>query len=192
MGRQLHIAIPGEERPEAAAHRHAIQAGVGERNRLHNQRLAFDAPLGDAEESTTERQYPVAVVAGSLREQDQHVPFKQALLDLVLVFAGLGGTALDEYGALQFRQPAEEWPARDLRFGDERTGDEAAKHFDIEIGAMIADDQQGPALGQLTLYRHADPKDSANQTVISGRQGTGQIELRSEERRGGKAPSRRS
>src|SRR6185295_8703525 len=105
MGRQFHIAIPGEERPEAAAHRHAIEPRVGERDRLHDQRLALDAPLGNTEKRAAEGQDPIAVVAGPLGKEDQYIAFEQPLFDLVLVLAGLGGAALDEYRSLQLGEP---------------------------------------------------------------------------------------
>ena len=63
MRRHVHIAIPGIERSIKAAHRHAIEANIGDRDRLQRDRHPVDRALRGAEKAAAERQNAIAVAA---------------------------------------------------------------------------------------------------------------------------------
>src|SRR5262249_42691905 len=80
MRRQLHIAVPGEQRAQRPAEGKAVELGIGNRDRLHRQRPAVGEPsLSDAEEGAVERQGAVAGIAGPLWEQHPNVARRPAI-----------------------------------------------------------------------------------------------------------------
>ena len=107
----------------AAAHRHAVQARVGDRHRLDVDAFGIAAAkrhVGGAEQRALERQQMIAVAGAAFGEQHHRIAAGQARRDLAGLLAGLAlALALDEDGALQPRQRAEDRPAGDLRLGDE-------------------------------------------------------------------------
>ena len=59
-----------------------------------------------------------------------------------LAAAVVPALAVDEHGALQPGEQAEQRPARDFALGDEHDGRERGEHVDVEPGHVIGDDQQ--------------------------------------------------
>ncbi len=82
------------------------------------------------------------------------------------MLAGFRGAPLDEDGALQLGQPAEERPSGDLRLGDERSRQERSEHLYIEIGGVVGDDQHRARLRQAAADAHPDAENAADEAVI--------------------------
>src|SRR5262249_29027243 len=90
-----------------------------------------------------ERQQMDAVAAGALGKKDEIVAVVEPALDFVALARRTGAVgALDEDGTLQFRQPAEDRPARDFGLGDEAAVDPRAHDLDIEIGGVVGDEER--------------------------------------------------
>jgi len=85
-----------------------------------------------------------------------------------IVPLGMGGVAppVDEDGALQLGQHAEERPARHLRLGDEAAMDHRAEHGDVEIGAVVADEKRRPHLAHLAGHLDLKAEGAAALQVI--------------------------
>ena len=159
MGRQGHVAIPGDERPVSPPERGAVEPRIGYRDRLHHDRLAVRA-LGDAEQGALERQYAVAVVAGAFREQDQRVLRGEPVGDGVALLRRAAHLAVDEHGALQLGEPAEQRPSGHFGLGDERAGDLRAKYGDVGIRGVVRDEQHRPQCRRLSDAPHPEAEDA--------------------------------
>src|SRR3546814_11191569 len=99
-------------------------------NRLHGEWSAVDPAFRDAEERTLEREYAVAVAAGPFRKEDEVVPGIEPSLQRIAVPCRPACPALDEHGALQPGEKAEQRPVGDLRLGYEAAPSHAAQHRD--------------------------------------------------------------
>ena len=71
--------------------------------------------------------------------------------------------------ALQFSEPAKEWPLGDLCFGNKRTGYKRTKDRDVRIGYVIGRKQYGSLIGRRSDQMNAKPEQSTTPTVIKGR-----------------------
>src|SRR5271170_5720260 len=100
MRGHLHVAVPCEEGPQVAAHRHAVEPDIGDRNRLHGDRRSIDENLGGTEQSRFEWQDAIAVTARPLREQDEIAPRRKTLRDGVALPRAVPRSSLDEDGSL--------------------------------------------------------------------------------------------
>ena len=80
-----------------------------------------------------ERQDARAVVRRTLGEQHHRIAAEQSPCDLFGRRAGLlPALAIDEHGALQFREPAEYRPSGYFAFGDEHHRRYRGDHADVE------------------------------------------------------------
>ncbi len=169
MGCQRHIAIPGKERAIGASHRNAVEPQIGDRDRLHGQG-ALPGIIGDAEQRALERQDAVAVARGALGEEDEVVAGVEPLANGVALRGGAAHAAVDEDGALQPGQPAEQRPARHLGLGDEAALDDAAEDLDVDIGDMVGDEQRRPQRRRFAVHGDAEAHDPATPAVVEARQ----------------------
>src|SRR3546814_7675214 len=112
MRRQRHVAVPGIGGPEPAPERQAVEPRIGDRNRLHGQRTAGSLDRRDAEQRALERQDVGAVAAGAFRTQNQAVARLEPRQQVVAMARGMPGPALDEDGALQGGEKADDRPDR--------------------------------------------------------------------------------
>jgi hypothetical protein len=71
-------------------------------------------------------------------------------------FAGfLSLRAVDEYGALQFGEQAEQRPACDFALGDEDHRQHRTQHHDVEPGRMIGNQEERPLGRRQSAHLHA-------------------------------------
>src|SRR3546814_1498167 len=96
MGRQVHVAVPGIDRPEPTAQRNAVEPRRGHRYRLDRYRPAGGPERGDGEEGALERQRAVAVARRPFGEQDQVLARLQPLPQAVAMPVGLVRPPIDE------------------------------------------------------------------------------------------------
>ena len=137
------------------------------RDRLHRQRPAVgQAPLGDAEEGAEEGQRAVAVVAGPLGKQHQIVADGEAARDRIALIGGAARLAVDEDRALQARQRSEERPARHFGLGDEADRDQSGEDLDIDIGAVIGDEQRRAGLLRRPAQDDFEAEEPADAAVV--------------------------
>ena len=161
--RQVHIAVPGIGRPRAPVHRQSMVARIGQRHRLDQDARI----LGGTEEGALEGQDAAAIACGALGEKYQDVTCPEAIPHLVAGIAGgMTAVAVDEDGALQPCQAAEEGPAAHLALGDEGQRCDCAEHQDIDPAYMIAGDQHRPLAGRLTDDAQPDAEEAADHTVV--------------------------
>ena len=133
-----------------------MHPGKGGRDRLHLHVATIGQHrFGGAQKRALERQHAVAGVAGAFGEQHQRVACDQPVADGVAGFAGgAAAVAVDEHGALQPRQRAEEGPLGHFRLGHER--DRRHRREDDDVGpACVIGDQQHAFAGH-RLARHLD------------------------------------
>ncbi len=64
MRHQIEIAEPGEQRPPVAAEGNTVEAGIGDRHRLNDDRPVVAPQLRHAEQGAAEWQHARAVAAG--------------------------------------------------------------------------------------------------------------------------------
>ena len=127
--------------------------------------------VGDAEQRALERENAVAVAARSFREQDQRVLGGEPAGDAVALLGRAAHPAVDEHRALQFRQPAEQRPARHLGLGDERGGEQRAQHGDVEIGDVVGGEQHRADGDRPADRAHPQAEDAAAAPVVPAREG---------------------
>jgi len=72
--------------------------------------------------------------------------------------------------ALQFGEPAEQWPAGDLALGDERSGDQRAEDRDVEIGDVIGGEQYRTRRRCLADAAHPQAENAAAAAVVEARE----------------------
>src|SRR5476651_2182187 len=111
---EIEVAEPCEQRPPVATKRDAVEAGVGDRHRLHDDRLVVAPELRHAEQGAAERQHARAVAAGAFGKQHQIVAGVEPPKHLIAARADLARGALDEDRALRLGKRLEERPGRDL------------------------------------------------------------------------------
>ncbi len=133
MGREIDGTVPREEWPVEAPDRNAVEARVGERDRLNDHRGKTFPDLGGAEQRAFKRKHPIAVSARPLRKEDQCIASGEPVADRVALGGGAAHSTVDKDAALQFGEPAEERPIRHLGFGDKGTGDHRAEDRDIGV-----------------------------------------------------------
>ena len=75
-------------------------------------------------------------------------------------------TPFDEDRALQLGKQAEHRPGRDLRLGDEGARDERAQQGDVEVRAVVGDEQGRPVPGLRTAADDVEPDDAAAGAMI--------------------------
>ena len=151
MRHHFHVAIPGKQRPVFPPHRQAVQAGKGDRDRLHLHMPAAGQPrFGRAQQRALERQHAVAVMAGAFGKQQQGIARRQPLVDGIARRAGgAAPRALDKDGALQPRQGAEEGPGADLGLGDKGQRRRRRKDHDVGPAGVIGHHQHAFARHRL-------------------------------------------
>ena len=179
MAAQLHVAVPGEQRPQVTAHGHAVEPGIGDRDRLDHQRPVVRPAFRHREQGALERQHLIAVAAGAFGEQNQVVVVVEALIELVPVLGHLVPATLDENRALEPCQPAKQGPARDLGFGDEAAFDQGAQDHDVEVGNVIAGVQS--RVGGRLLAPHLDPESHDPAAPFMIPDGQGSVEIQTEQ-----------
>src|SRR6185437_12994339 len=127
-------AIPGDERPVEAAEWHAIEPYVSDRDRLHGERSVGPDIVGDAEEGALEGQCAVAVAGRAFGKEDEIVAPVEPVANGVALVMRAAHPAIDEDGALQLGEPADERPARDIGLGDEGRLEQRSQNLDVEEG----------------------------------------------------------
>ncbi|CCV15628.1 hypothetical protein MESS4_80061 [Mesorhizobium sp. STM 4661] len=151
---QILIADPGGNRPVPAAERHAVQARIDDRHRLDEDlfRRSFgDCHRSGAEQRALERQDHVAVAGRAFGKQHHGVALGHAVGDLARLIARRAlALALDEDGALQLRQHADQRPPFHVSPGDELHVDHGAEHHDVGPGDVVGRNQQRTLVGQRT------------------------------------------
>ena len=125
-----------------------------------------------ADQRRAERQHADAVARGAFGEQHHRVAAEQPLGDFLAGRAGLmPGLPVDEDGPLQFRQPAEDRPARDLAFGDEHHGRKRRDHEDVQPRDMVRQDQRGARSRSLPDLANPHADQRAENAMIPMRNG---------------------
>src|SRR5262249_17645762 len=107
MGREFHIAIPGEERAIEPSERDAVKPDISDRDRLHRERAMAAAVVGYAEERAFERQHAVAVAGRSFGKEDEMVVAVEPVADAIALLGRAADAPVDEHRALQLGEPAE-------------------------------------------------------------------------------------
>ena len=77
---------------------------------------------------------------------------------------------VDEHRALQFGEPAEQWPAGNLALGDERAGDQRPEDRDVEIGDVVGGEQHRTRRRRLADAAHPQTKNAAAAAVVKARE----------------------
>src|SRR6516162_4982813 len=137
MRHQTHRSVPGEERSKGSTHRYAVEPRIGERNGLNDHRSDVSPFLHRAKQRGLERKRPISVSACSFRKQDQRIAADQPFGYCVALDRGVAELPVYKNCALQFSEPAKEWPLGDLCFGNKRTGYKRTKDRDVRIGYVI-------------------------------------------------------
>src|SRR5256885_16889462 len=96
VGRQVHRAVPCEERSIKPPDRYSVEARVGEGNRLNDYRGNALTLLGGGEQCALERAHTIAVSARALGKQDQSIAVSQPLADRVPLGNGTAHSAVDK------------------------------------------------------------------------------------------------
>src|SRR3546814_16323038 len=92
---------------------------------------------------------------------------------------GMPGPTLDEDGALQGGEKADDRPLRDLRLGHEAGVDHRADRRDVEIGDVVADEQHRPLDMLFAAKRRLDADEPAAGLVPAVRDDVGRLERKS-------------
>src|SRR5205085_10063832 len=114
---------------------------------------------------------PLPVSARSLGDKYQPTPRREPPGDAVALLRGAAHLPVDKDRTLQFGEPAEQRPARDLSLRDEGTGDQRAEDRDIEIGDVIGGEQHRTHGCRPADPAHPQTEDAAAPAVIKARKG---------------------
>ena len=156
--------------PPVAAERNAVEPGVGDRHRLHRDRLVVAAQLGHAEQRAAEGQHARAVAAGALGEQHEVVAGVQPAHHLVaaarwscrccrsMKMVRCALASVEKNGQVATSALATKLP-----------GDQSAQHLDVEIGDVVADVEGRRHVRARAVHAHLDAEDDADEAVIDHR-----------------------
>lgn len=171
MGEEFGISHPSEAGERAAGDGQAVDAGIGERDRLD---IEGGEAVDDAEQGGFEGEGVHAVGIGAFGEEDQPVSGGEAGGDGVSLAGGFGAAiARDIDGAGQRGELADRAPAGDIGLGDEGgVGDAAAEQGDIGPAEMIGDEQQW-AFGGLAVEDDAQAQSMGQRFVEQMRERAG-------------------
>src|ERR1700747_749253 len=137
MRYQAHRPVPRKKRSEEPTDRYAVEPRIGERNGLHDHSADVSFFLRSSEQRALERKRPITVPTRSLWKQDQRIAAEQSFGYRVPLDRGVADLPIHKDCALQFGEPAEEWPVGDFHFGDERTGNKRAEGGNVSVGNGI-------------------------------------------------------
>ena len=163
MRDQVGVAVPRHPLAQAAAERHAAEADIGQRHRLHGDvammRGIAERVMHRADQRRAERQHADAVARGALGEQHHGVAAEQPAGDFPGRRAGLmPGLPVDEdrFAAVS---PASRTPAspRPRFLATNTTGESADDHEDVQPRDMVGQDQRGAIVDRFPISRIRTP-----------------------------------
>ncbi|ENN86345.1 hypothetical protein RHSP_20313 [Rhizobium freirei PRF 81] len=169
MRHEFDIARPRRQRAIIAPHGCAMNAGIGDRDRLDMydriRRLRQGSRRGTKQRGLDFEQ-AIAVRGGPLRKQHHDFSIGHAIGDLVHLLARLALLlALDEHALLPLREKAEDRPVAHLGLGDERDVGHCRKDENVEPGRMVGSQHQRPAGLHIADHMDTDTKTIANDAM---------------------------